>query len=99
MNDVPSFKPRNNGRMAPGDPLNGRIAIAPPPAVVAQLVVQMNSDGKVATNFNGPGRDCLNIMIARAQQDLIPAMIAAEKAAAEKTIEIAPANLVIDPTL
>lgn len=37
------------------------------PPVVAQLTVKMLADGTVSTSYNGPGRDALNVMIARVQ--------------------------------
>lgn len=64
------------------------------PPVVAQLTVKMLADGNVSTSYSGPGRDALNVMIARVQQDLVPKMIAEEKAKAEKVIEVAPSGLV-----
>lgn len=60
MYGTPSYKPRRN-KMNPAL-MNGGT-----PPVVAQLTVKMLADGTVSTSYNGPGRDALNVMIARVQ--------------------------------
>ena len=52
------------------------------PVAVIQITMHIGADGLPVINatFQGPDRNCFNMMMARAQQDVVPLLIEKEKA-------------------
>jgi hypothetical protein len=69
-------------------PTNGQ-SPAPP---VASIRIDMLQSGQIMCHYQGPGRDVFNMMIARAQQDMVPQLMAAEQ---QKVVAPQP---IVDPS-
>ena len=59
-----------------------------PTQPVAVLQVVMHPNGDIRTTFTGPDRNVFNMLLARAEQDMIPLMMKREAEAAQ-AIEVA----------
>jgi hypothetical protein len=72
--------------------------IVPQSAPVAVVEIALMSNGNISTNFrsNGTGRDTFNMMLKRAEQDMLPKFLEAE-ARARDGVEVAPPGFRLEP--
>jgi hypothetical protein len=52
-----------------------------PPVAVVQIIMHFTPEGApdIRATYQGPGRDVFNMMMARAQQDIVPVLTEKEK--------------------
>lgn len=67
------------------------------PVAIVQIVMHINPDGSpnVVATYQGPNRDVFNMMMARAQQDVVPMLIEKEKQQSKVVAPTAEATLAL----